>query len=341
LDFLGFTLVELLVVIAIIGLLVGLLLPAVQAAREAARRMQCTNNLKQIGIALHNFHDTQGYLPPGAELTTYTGTAPLPLLAPTSTATTVNSGWGINALILPFIEQMPLYESAGVGSETTPTPYHSWVNDPNTSPNKAIQQKIVVYTCPSDAEGRDPNDYVPIADGTGIGRANYLANRGFFSYQVAPAVGVTKDFTKNTGPFPGSWEGNIRYPFSSITDGLSNVLGFSERKSGETTSAANGAGWWPGPHNAGPLSRSTSTVNAKLNSPINIEAYSSNHSNGANFLFLDGSVHFISETISSNTAGINYGYPADDLDVFYSKIDDVGLYQLLGTINSGKAKSLP
>jgi prepilin-type processing-associated H-X9-DG protein len=184
-----------------------------------------------------------------------------------------------------------------------------------------------------------------------LGRTNYLANRGFFSYGDNPPTSSTQNFTKNTGPFPGSWQtawqgngqGNLRYSFANITDGLSNVIGFGERKSGETS----GAGWWAGPHAAGPLGRVTSSVSAKLNASDNSEAYSSFHSGGGgNFLYLDGSVHWISETISFNTAEIGYGFgsditPTDDIGVFYSKITSVGLFQLLGTIDSGQTKSLP
>jgi prepilin-type processing-associated H-X9-DG protein len=330
--------------------------------------MSCTNNLKQIGIALHNFHDANNYLPPAAELVPHTHDEPLS----GGTETTRNSGWGVTALILPFAEQTALYVQVGVGQSESPTPYDSWLNDTDVSPNKGIQQKIAGYACPSDSEGRDPDDHwsFPGADtasgeNSGLGRTDYLANRGFFSFGIPPAeapdAGATRNFTINTGPFPASWQevwrgsgqGNIRYTFGDIIDGLSNVAGFGERKSGAT----KGAGWWPGPHAAGPLGRVTSSVSDKLNAPDSSEAYSSYHSGGgANFLYLDGSVHFVSETISFNTADIDYGFGSgiagpgsdpdtgmdgDDREVFYSKISDVGLFQLIGTINSGQAKALP
>ena len=103
----GFTLVELLVVIAIIGVLVALLLPAVQAAREAARRTQCKNNLKQIGLAIHNHHDTKGYMPPG----TSQDQQPFGPAA---------SNWGASWMvyILPFVEQGPLFDKLVIGGGT-------------------------------------------------------------------------------------------------------------------------------------------------------------------------------------------------------------------------------
>ena len=107
----GFTLVELLVVIAIIGLLVGLLLPAVQAVREAARRSQCTNNLKQIGLALQNYHDSQGVFPPG-----YIDRNPNPASTPDND---LGPGWGWAAFLLPYLEQGNLYNQINFSQGVT------------------------------------------------------------------------------------------------------------------------------------------------------------------------------------------------------------------------------
>jgi prepilin-type N-terminal cleavage/methylation domain-containing protein len=116
----GFTLVELLVVIAIIGILIALLLPAVQAAREAARRMQCSNNLKQIGLGLHNYHDTFGTFPPGASQDQYLGYA---------------------TRLLPFMEQKPLYDRVD---------FENVYSTPNNYAVGAV--RVDAFLCPSSSE---------------------------------------------------------------------------------------------------------------------------------------------------------------------------------------------
>src|SRR6056297_2395279 len=135
----GFTLVELLVVIAIIGVLVGLLLPAVQAAREAARRMQCKNNLKQIGLAAHNYHSSFGNFPPSAVVD----------LSVTSTGN--NGSWGVHGRILPYLEQSNLYDQVDLSI--------AWDHQ------MAIDaMKVPVYACPSDpgsGQIRDPGQGRP------------------------------------------------------------------------------------------------------------------------------------------------------------------------------------
>ena len=134
----GFTLVELLVVIAIIGILVAVLLPAVQAAREAARRSQCTNNLKQIGLALHNYHDVHKSFPIGT------------VAVPPRIGNTIGNPEWLNYLvaILPFCEQQPLYEGFAVMlSQPTAKPW-------TVAFPAAVQDKTVPgYLCPSDGEG--------------------------------------------------------------------------------------------------------------------------------------------------------------------------------------------
>jgi prepilin-type N-terminal cleavage/methylation domain-containing protein len=156
----GFTLVELLVVIAIIGILVALLLPAIQAAREAARRTQCTNHLKQIGVAIHNYHDTYNIMPPSY----------------------VNNGaeimWGWGTLILPFMEQQALFDAidpirwGGGGGN----PVH------RADQNENLRVRIPGYRCPSDPM-RSPTN--PRFTGTGqAGASNYVISEGVAAYDT-------------------------------------------------------------------------------------------------------------------------------------------------------------
>jgi prepilin-type N-terminal cleavage/methylation domain-containing protein len=148
----GFTLVELLVVIAIIGILVALLLPAVQAAREAARRMSCSNNLKQLGLALHNYHDTYKTFPAGIGPGTKSGNA----------STENWEAWGGLASLLPFVEEGPLYDQINWG--------YYWYNNSAASGNPTMRAvsntRISGFTCPSDPGARGVrSDGSPISYG--------------------------------------------------------------------------------------------------------------------------------------------------------------------------------
>jgi prepilin-type N-terminal cleavage/methylation domain-containing protein/prepilin-type processing-associated H-X9-DG protein len=192
----GFTLIELLVVIAIIAVLIALLLPAVQAAREAARRSECVNNLKQIGIALHNYHDTQGSLPWGHQ---------------------EDNGWNdwsCHVALLPYIEQGPLYSNlnfANTGNAASP---YSTINSSATSAN------IALFLCPSDVNRITTLNF---------GRNNYRYNCG----SSPDSVNVLGPMN---GPFIGADPGaqyNCRvFGFRDIGDGLSTTAAFSERVKG-------------------------------------------------------------------------------------------------------------
>ncbi|MBI2480925.1 MAG: DUF1559 domain-containing protein, partial [Planctomycetia bacterium] len=188
----GFTLVELLVVIAIIGILVALLLPAVQAAREAARRMQCGNNLKQIGVAMHNYHDTYKTLPPGTvNAATNNAASMIAILNDPRTGGTLNHTG--HMLILPFMEMQPLHDqinfnicSSGFAGTNTGTGLRGGWPNANTPLMKNL---IPSYLCPSDrgdergiirrtdaqnyiADGQRHTNYALCAGGHGNGWSN-------------------------------------------------------------------------------------------------------------------------------------------------------------------------
>ena len=191
----GFTLVELLVVIAIIGVLVGLLLPAVQAAREAARRMQCSNNLKQLGLALHNYHDTYQKFPPN----------------PVGGVTEAPGGrynqswlaWSGLAMLLPYVEQNNIYERADFGWR--------WDSDQNGNVNNTVvaRTRIPGYTCPSD----------PGSDAT------YTANMAPVSYCFSAGPASSWSVASNRVGFVTF---GVAGRFRDVTDGTSNSIAMSE-----------------------------------------------------------------------------------------------------------------
>lgn len=184
----AFTLIELLVVIAIIGVLIALLLPAVQAAREAARRIHCTNNLKQIGLAVHNYNDSLGALPLGCAVMFDSGGNP------------IFQGWGITARILPYMEGQNKFNACNFSLA-------------NETPQNDTSMRIgtATYLCPSDGQ----NTTIFVDDGQPRNNTNYGFNRGDWYVWGGSAA----------APPPNSpFRANVSVTLAQVTDGLSNTL---------------------------------------------------------------------------------------------------------------------
>lgn len=273
----GFTLIELLVVIAIIAILIALLLPAVQQAREAARRTQCKNNLKQIGLALHNYHDVHLAFPPGFVWTT---------------TDAEDNHWAWSTFILPFIDQAPLFAVLNPGPTTA--------TQALTTNLSALQTPFPAFRCPS-ATGPDVNSDADrgFVDGNGDDRdittSNYVAVNS--SAELRP-LGADVD---------GVFYRNSKVRMRDITDGTSNTIGIGERAfllGGVTLRAStlfmqNGAGGNNSDvgvvYGHGSGERAINSLDTQ-----SVRGFSSVHTGGAQFLLMDGAVRFISENIDHN-----------------------------------------
>jgi prepilin-type N-terminal cleavage/methylation domain-containing protein/prepilin-type processing-associated H-X9-DG protein len=283
----GFTLIELLVVMAIIAILIGLLLPAVQKVREAANRSKCQNNLKQIGLGLHNYHSANNKFPPGWVKSGSQGAG--------------DPSWGWSTFLLPYIEQDSLYNRL---NPTVNRPQDVFKNDLT-----ALQTGIPVYICPSDDAQQPPlNNNRPFTKVPGVsgtffaGINNYPGNGG------------------NDGDH-GLFQENKQITMGDIVDGTSNTIAVGERVSGFTNTnptntnpiAAAAAVWFGLSQVSGETAGGQGCVrgytlyrmpdgysNTAADAPD--IAFSSRHSQGANFALCDGSVRFITYSISWSDA---------------------------------------
>jgi prepilin-type N-terminal cleavage/methylation domain-containing protein/prepilin-type processing-associated H-X9-DG protein len=328
----GFTLIELLVVIAIIGILIALLLPAVQKVREAGARTECTNKLRQWGLALHNYHDTYKGFPPGNMWGDGTNGW--------------SGGWGIDkgtwmVYCLPFMEEQGLYDQ--IPGLKDPT-----VNSITLAQNAGLFATGIprIMRCPSDPWQpqaavsnyvgnvgpvmTDPYDYSPPNPPGPCEPFDIYINQPSWGYTYAPNEAESNDPNGLLGMFCRGF--NVSIKMSMVTDGTSNTLLI-----GETLPATDdhiSRGWfsaygaqfvstkvpinWPIQFNPDPASPYTfpDCTHFRANHSVSW-GFRSYHSHGANFCFVDGSIHFISEGIDMRT------------------------FQLLGVRNDGQAVSVP
>lgn len=288
----GFTLIELLVVIAIIAILIALLLPAVQQAREAARRSSCKNNLKQLGLALHNYHETHSTFPQMQVESTRLAASDIP--------TESYLGWSV--MLLPFLDQTNIYNLIDMNGP--------W----RTQAGVVLQPTVVnlvipAFNCPSDPmQGVNTNI-------NSYGKSNYPA-------LYSPSRILTASTTQG---YSSAWNNNAVTRIRDITDGVSNVLILGERTTEDRASgaiwiggvpantAANGnyADWywhtalvrnWQGSSTA-PIPSTIYLING-INQTDGLKyawTLSSSHAGGCHFLLGDGRVQFVSENIDGET----------------------------------------
>jgi prepilin-type N-terminal cleavage/methylation domain-containing protein/prepilin-type processing-associated H-X9-DG protein len=281
----GFTLIELLVVMAIIAVLTALLLTAVQEAREAARRVQCVNNLKQVGLALHNYHSANNVFAIGY------------IAWPNADTNVTSPGWGWASALLPALDQQPLYNA---------TNFSLVIEDPSNSTTRTTS--LTIFVCPTDRftglfTMTDVNN-LPIAE---VQTNSYAGN-----------FGRDINIAKNPGGGNGMFVRNLAFGIRDVTDGTSQTVTVSERGSLLTRVP------WIGAINGGicritpgspsqstrtktapvePLARADTNGGISTNLFFDPDDFYSPHPAGLNFLMCDGSVRFIKASISPAVYG--------------------------------------
>jgi prepilin-type N-terminal cleavage/methylation domain-containing protein len=312
----GFTLIELLVVIAIIAILIGLLLPAVQKVREAAARMQCQNKVKQLGLALHNHHDTYGRLPPGAQQDVFR--------VPNTGGFIRGTSWIV--FILPYIEQENLFR------------LYNFALAHNSPENGAVGMNVVnTLYCPSGpdpARYRDPNGgvlnnptthyYGIMGPGGPTDNHQVVLGGQVFTYRQGDsgtnAAWAFNGMLSQYRDSAGSISTGRFVKFTEVTDGLSGTLMIGERSVFLPGTLNDYRSWIRGQSGG---SGATKNVTFPINSTVyngsnnfNDISFGSNHTGGTNFGLGDGSVRFVNQNI------------------------DLNLYKALSSINSGEVASL-
>lgn len=268
----GFTLIELLVVLAIVAALLGLLLPAVQKVREAASRMKCQHNLKQLALALHQYHDTRGSLPPGHR-------------SPRNPDRMPYSGWTLS--LLSYIEQAALYQNCQAAYRADRTPFHN-------PPHSGLSTPVSLFACPSDARVPGPqisqrtHERVALISYLGVSGKDYAARDGVLYHDSQVRFGEITDGTSNTlmlGERPPSADLQFGWWYAGVgqlgTGSADIILGVREPNL-QPIRAGSSCG--PGAYPFRP---------GRVDDPCGMFHFWSPHPGGANFAFADCSVHFL------------------------------------------------